>query len=149
MNERLTDQFIGSSAARTQVTRGPPHILVVDDEPDICELIRHLLEAEGYTVTTATTAHDALERVVSQTYELMLTDVTMPEMDGIALCQKVAGVRPGLPIVLLTGRADIETVTRALRVGVRDFLTKPLDSAALVACVTRLIGHPGQQRSSV
>jgi two-component system, NtrC family, response regulator HydG len=148
MNERFTDHGNGSSAARTQVTRGPPHILVVDDEPDICELMRHLLEGDGYTVSTATTAHDALERIISQTYELMLTDVTMPEMDGIALCQKVAGVRPGLPIVLLTGRSDIETVTRALRVGVRDFLTKPLDSAALLAAVRRLVGHPEQQRSS-
>jgi DNA-binding NtrC family response regulator len=147
MNERF-DQSNGSSAARAQLTRGPPRILVVDDEPDICELMRHLLEGEGYTVATAATAHEALERVVSQSYELMLTDVTMPEMDGIALCQKVAGVCPGLPIVLITGRADIETVTRALRVGVRDFLTKPLDSAALVASVTRLVGHPEQHRSS-
>ena len=114
----------------------------------MCDLMRHLLEAEGYTVTTAATAHDALERIVSQTYDLMLTDVTMPEMDGIALCQKVAGVRPGLPIVLLTGRSDIQTVTRALRVGVRDFLTKPLESGALVASVTRLVGHPEQQRCS-
>jgi two-component system response regulator HydG len=149
MNERLTDQGTGSSAAPATPTRGPPHILVVDDEPDICELMRHLLEGEGYTVTTAATAHDALERIISQTYELMLTDVTMPEMDGIALCQKVAGVRPGLPIVLLTGRSDIETVTRALRVGVRDFLTKPLDSGALLGAVTRLVGHPEQRHSSV
>jgi CheY-like chemotaxis protein len=93
---------------------------VVDDEPDICDLMRHLLEGEGYAVTTATTAHEALERIIGRSYELMLTDVTMPEMDGIALCQKVAGVSPGLPIVLLTGRADIETATRAVRVGVRD-----------------------------
>ena len=144
MNEPLT----APSAARPPLTRGAPHILVVDDEPDICDLMRHQLEAEGYTVTTAATTHDALERIVSQSYDLMLTDLTMPEMDGMALCQKVAGVRPGLPIVLITGRSDIETVTRALRVGVRDFLTKPLDSGALIASVTRLVGHPEQQRSS-
>jgi two-component system, NtrC family, response regulator HydG len=148
MNERLTDRGTASSAARIQPTRGPPHILVVDDEPDICDLMRHQLEAEGYAVTTAVTAHDALERIVSQSYDLMLADVTMPEMDGIALCQKVAGVRPGLPIVLITGRSDIQTVTRALRVGVRDFLTKPLDSGELIGSVTRLVGHPEPQRSS-
>ena len=148
MNECLTDRGTASSAARTQPTRSPPHVLVVDDEPDICDLMRHQLEAEGYTVTTAVTAHDALERIVSQSYDLMLADVTMPEMDGIALCQKVAGVRPGLPIVLITGRSDIQTVTRALRVGVRDFLTKPLDSGALVASVTRLVGPPEPQCSS-
>jgi DNA-binding NtrC family response regulator len=148
MNERLTDRGTATSAARIQPTRGPPHILVVDDEPDICDLMRHQLEAEGYIVTTAATAHDALERIVSQTYDLMLTDVTMPEMDGIALCQKVAGVRPGLPIVLITGRSDTQTVTRALRVGVRDFLTKPLESGALIASVTHLVGRPEPQLSS-
>ena len=136
MNERV------SPAAAAKSTRSPPHILVVDDEQDVCELMRHLLESEGYTVSTATTAHEGLERIVSHSYDLMLADVTMPEMDGIALCQKVAGVRPGLPIVLITGRSDLATVTRALRVGVRDFLTKPLEAGALLSAVTRLIGHP-------
>jgi two-component system response regulator HydG len=122
--------------------------LIVDDEPDACELMRHVLEHEGYRVTTETTAPTALQRVVAQTYDLMLTDVTMPEMDGIALCQKVVAVRPGLPIVLITGRADMATVTRALRVGVKDFLTKPLEAGALLGAVTRIVGHPAEQRSS-
>jgi two-component system response regulator HydG len=148
MSERATHHSSEGPQTPLQSTRAPPHILVVDDEPDACELIRHLLEKEGYTVSTETTARSALERVVSQTYELVLTDVTMPEMDGIALCQKITGVRPGLPIVLLTGRADMDTVTRALRVGVRDFLTKPLQAAALLGAVTRIVGHPEQQRSS-
>ena len=126
----------------------PPHILIVDDEPDACELMRHVLEREGYKVSTEHTALGALERVVSQTYQLLLTDVTMPGMDGIALCQKVAGVRPGLPIVMITGRADMDTITRALRVGVRDFLTKPLEAGALLGSVLRIVGPPEQQRAS-
>jgi two-component system response regulator HydG len=144
MRERASHQSLGNPHALALPPRAPPHILVVDDEPDVCDLMRHLLEAEGYTVTTETTAHNALERIVAQTYDLLLTDVTMPEMDGIALCQKVAGVRPGLPIVLITGRADMATVTQALRVGVRDFLTKPLEAGALLSAVARLIGHPDQ-----
>jgi two-component system response regulator HydG len=124
------------------------HVLIVDDEPDACELMRHILEREGYAVSTETTALGALERVVSRTNDLMLTDVTMPEMDGLALCQKVAGVRPGLPIIMITGRADVETITRALRVGVRDFLAKPLEAGALLAAVVRIVGHPDRARSS-
>ena len=148
MRERESHRSSGSPAG-SQSTRPVPHILVVDDEPDVCELMRHLLEGEGYAVSTETTAPGALERIVGQTYELVLTDVTMPEMDGIDLCQKVAGVRPGLPIVLITGRADMATVTRALRVGVRDFLTKPLDAGALLSAVARLVGHPAQQSQEI
>ena len=148
MRERESHRSSGSADGLAQATP-PPHILVVDDEPDVCELMRHLLEGEGYTVSTEATAHGALEKIIGQTYELVLTDVTMPEMDGIALCQKVAGVRPGLPIVLITGRADMATVTQALRVGVRDFLTKPLEAGALLSAVARLVGHPGQQSREV
>lgn len=137
-----------SKAATLGAPRAPPHVLIVDDEPDACDLMRHALEREGYTVSTETTAFSALERVVAHTYDLMLTDVTMPEMDGMALCQKVAAVRPGLPIVLITGRADMVTVTRALRLGVRDFLTKPLEAGALLGAVARIVGHPAQERTS-
>jgi len=123
-------------------------VLVVDDEPDACDLMRRVLESEGYLVTTETTARLALESVVSNTYDLVLADVTMPETDGITLCQKVSGVRPGLPIVLVTGHADMPTITRALRVGVRDFLTKPLDVPALLSAIARIIGHPADPAAS-
>jgi two-component system, NtrC family, response regulator HydG len=120
-----------------------PRVLVVDDDPDTCQVLRYMLEKQGYAVTTETTAFGALESAAARTYDLMLADVQMPEMDGIALCQKVAAVRPGLPVVLLTGRPNMETVTHALRVGVRDFLTKPLEPGALLDAVARLVGSPG------
>jgi two-component system, NtrC family, response regulator HydG len=128
--------------------RPPLQLLVVDDDPDVCELMRQVLEREGYGVTTETTARHALEHVVSQTYDMVLTDVTMPDLDGITLCQKISGLCPGLPIVLITGRADIAMVTKALRVGVRDFLTKPLDMPALLSAVARIVGHPTEPTAS-
>src|SRR5687768_14806611 len=134
--------------SRTRPPRTALHVLVVDDEPDVCEALRQILENEGYLVTTETTAHLALESVVSNTYDLVLADVAMPETDGITLCQQVCGVRPGLPIVLVTGRADLSTVTKALRVGARDFLTKPLDMVALLSTVARIIGHPADQATA-
>ncbi len=148
MRELVRPPSSASSAALASATRVPPHILIVDDEPDMCEVMRHVLEKAGYTISTETTPRGALASVVAQTYDLMLTDVTMPEMDGIALCQKVTAVRPGLPIVLLTGRADMDTVTRALRVGVRDFLTKPLEPGALLGAVARIVGDPALDSSS-
>jgi two-component system, NtrC family, response regulator HydG len=127
-------------ASTRRTVRVAPRLLVVDDDPDVCELMRHVLSREGYEVTTETTALRALERIVAQTYELVVADISMPEMDGLTLCQKVSGIRPGLPIVLVTGHASMDVVTRALRVGVRDFLTKPLDMAALLSAVARILG---------
>jgi DNA-binding NtrC family response regulator len=117
-------------------------LLVVDDDPDVCEVVRAVLEREGYAVTTETTARHALERLVSGRYELVLSDISMPETDGISLCREMTARCPGVPIVLVTAHADMETVTGALRVGARDFLTKPLDMAALRATVARLLAEP-------
>jgi DNA-binding NtrC family response regulator len=140
MQAQAVPDTAGSHDSTAKTTRPPPHLLLVDDEPDVVEVMRHMLEGEGYAVTTETSAFRALELVVRKTFDLVVTDVSMPGMDGIALCQKIAGVRPGLPIVLVTGRADMATVTAALRVGVRDFLTKPLEMSALLGSVARLVG---------
>jgi two-component system response regulator HydG len=110
--------------------------------------MRHVLEKEGYVVTTETTARRALESVVNSSYDLVLSDVAMPDIDGITLSQKITGIRPGLPIVLATAYVDIATITKALRVGVRDFLTKPLDVPALLSSVARIIGHPADPATS-
>jgi DNA-binding NtrC family response regulator len=125
----------------TSSTRGPPRLLVVDDEPDACEALRVLLETEGYWVTTATTASRALAGVVSESYDLLLVDVAMPGTDGITLCREVAEVRPTLPVVLVTAHSDPATLTRALRAGARDFLTKPLEVDALLSTLGRLLGR--------
>jgi two-component system response regulator HydG len=134
--------------ARGQPPSTPLHIVVVDDEPDACELIRQVLEREGYAVTTETTARRALEIVATSGCDLLLADVAMPDTDGITLCQELSRMRPGLPMMLVTGRPDMAILTKALRVGVRDFLTKPLDLAGLVSAVARIIGHPAQATSS-
>ncbi len=128
-------------------TREPPRLLVVDDDPDACESIRVLLEKEGYSVTT-TTARQALAGVVHGDYDLMLADVAMPGTDGITLCQEVAGLRPALPVMLIGGRSDTATLTRALRAGARDFLTKPVDAAALRSAVARLLGRRSDRTPS-
>jgi len=107
--------------------------------------MRALLETEGYWVTTTTTARRALAGVANESYDLMLADVAMPGTDGITLCQEVAGVCPTLPVVLVTAHSDTATLTRALRAGARDFLTKPLDADALLGTVARLLGRQSER----
>ena len=116
-------QLIGTRpSAIASSRRRPPRLLVVDDEPDASEAMRVLLEMDGYDVTTTRTAREALAGVVTESYDLVLADIAMPGTDGITLCQEVAGLRPTLPVMLVTGRSDTATLTRALRAGARDFL---------------------------
>lgn len=124
-----------SSRARRPVARS--RILVVDDEPDACEIVRQLLEGEGYSATPETSAHGALEKIATQDFDLVLTDVAMDEMNGLDLCRKIVDARPGLPFIVVTGQGNMNTVIDALRIGARDFLTKPLDADSLVGSVAR------------
>ena len=120
-------------------------VLVVDDQLEVCELLRQILEGQGYEVLTETTGRGALERVLGDAPDLVLSDVVMPGIDGIRLCREMAGLRPGLPIVLLTGRPDMAMITEALRAGAKDFLTKPLEVEAALARAQRdlpLEPHP-------
>ena len=116
-----------------------PRLLVVDDQPDICDWLRQALEKQSYEVTTETTVRAALERLSKHRYDLVLSDVVMPETDGLALCREMADLSPRPPIVLLTGHPDMNMIIEALRFGARDFLTKPLVMGTLLATVARIL----------
>ncbi|HVR19578.1 MAG TPA: sigma-54 dependent transcriptional regulator [Polyangiaceae bacterium] len=129
----------GNSSAR-QAT-GSPRILVVDDEPDACEVVRQVLEGEGYSATAETSPYSALEKIATQAFDLVLTDIAMAEMNGLTLCREILDARPGMPVILVTGKGSISTVIAALRLGARDFLMKPLDAESLVSAVARSLRH--------
>lgn len=114
-------------------------ILVVDDEPDACDLFRMALASDGYTATAETSAIAALERVGRGEFDLVVTDVAMAEMSGLKLCKSIAEGRQPVPVILITGRGEMETVILALRAGAVDFLRKPVDTPALLAAVGRAL----------
>jgi two-component system response regulator HydG len=124
-----------SSRASRSVAR--PRILVVDDEPDACEIVRQLLDGQGYSTTPETSARGALEKIATEDFDLVLTDVAMDEMNGLDLCRKIVDAHPRLPFIVVTGQGSMNTVIDALRIGARDFLTKPLDADSLVRSVAR------------
>jgi DNA-binding NtrC family response regulator len=120
-----------------------PHsrILVVDDDDDACEALRQLLALEGFDATPETSACRALERVAAQDFDLVMSDVSMPEMSGLDFCRHIVETRPGMPVILVTGRGTMDTAVGALRCGARDFLTKPFDVDSLVVSVVRALRH--------
>jgi len=117
------------------------HILVVDDEQETCDLLEMALGRHGFKVTPSTNAQRALELVAEQDFDVVLTDLSMPEMSGLDLCERVLGTRPDMPVVVITGQGSLETAIGAIRVGAYDFITKPVDPKLLFLSVSRAIQH--------
>jgi DNA-binding NtrC family response regulator len=102
-------------------------VLVVDDDPVVGNSFNRVLsEDKGYVVITAQNAAEALERLREQEYDLVVTDIKMPGMDGVELAERVKARQPWTPVVIITGYGTTENEVRAKAAGVSDFIRKPL-----------------------
>ena len=117
------------------------HALVIDDEPEMCEMLAMALAEQGVQARTATSAQEALELLAREAFDLVLTDLNMPVMDGLKLCVRVAEVQPSVPVVVVTGRSDLDTAIGAMRAGAYDFLVKPVDLDLLSLVAARAVQH--------
>ena len=119
------------------MTAGPDTILVVDDDPTTCALTTTLLEREGYRTRWCTNGREALEIVATTPISLVLLDVMMPGMDGFEVCTRLRATEAGkqIPIILLTGRNDVDTRLEGMQSGVSEFLAKPVTRHELLARV--------------
>jgi len=113
-------------------------ILVIDDEPDIRQLLADVLASEGHKVQTVADGDAALDLLRRQPFDLALVDIWLPGVHGLELVHRLRELAPDLPLVLITARPALETAVLALRLGVDDYLTKPLDLKTVRATVARL-----------
>jgi FixJ family two-component response regulator len=102
------------------------HVFVVDDEPGVRKVVAKTLQRLGVEVTCFARAKDCLEQLGLQTCDLLVTDVKMPEMDGITLLKEAKRMAPWLPVLVVTGYGDVPLAVEAMRVGAADFIEKPL-----------------------
>ncbi len=116
-------------------------VLVVDDDQSTCELLEMLLRREGHTVEWRTSALDALGLVAERDFDVILTDLGMAALDGAELCERILGIRPDMPVIVVTGNASMDAAVGAIRAGAYDFITKPVDGALLSLTVARAIQH--------
>jgi putative two-component system response regulator len=118
-----------------------PKILVVDDEEIVVELHRKLLMKKGYEVIVARNGSDALDQVVMGSPDLILTDVFMPEMDGLQLCERLKNDEKTnlIPVVMLTAADDFDNRIRGIEIGADDYLSKPVRPRELYARVNSLL----------
>ena len=114
-----------------------PSILVVEDDPDIADLIAHYLEKAGHTVDHLSSGAEVMARLRAQQTELMILDLMLPGMDGLAVCQAVRAdaATAGIPIIMLTARGEEGDRIAGLELGADDYVTKPFSPRELVARV--------------
>ena len=115
------------------------NILVVDDEPDMRDALTAALRREGLCITTAANGVEALEKVQAQAFDLIITDVRMPRMGGLALLQELKRTVAAIPVVMMTGYGRIEDAVEAMKAGAFDYLLKPFSLEDLKAVVTKAL----------
>ncbi|MEW5986307.1 MAG: response regulator [Chloroflexota bacterium] len=124
-------------------------VLIVDDEPMARTLLRLMLVRAGYEVLEAENGMDALTIVRRSPPDLILLDVMMPEMDGFAVCEAIRqdGRTADLPVVMLSAKTDVETISKGLQVGATKYLTKPITPESLTRHVREIL-HPDQEHDA-
>jgi DNA-binding NtrC family response regulator len=127
------------------VSADKPLILVVDDEPDIRELIKDILEDENYQVNIAANGEEAQAEFNRQLPDLVLLDIWMPDIDGISLLKEFKQQNKAVTIVMMSGHGTIETAVEATRLGAIDFIEKPLSMAKLLRGVEMALENRAKQ----
>ncbi|OUS12453.1 hypothetical protein A9Q89_06095 [Gammaproteobacteria bacterium 53_120_T64] len=110
-------------------------VMIVDDEEKIRNLLSYSLRKQALDVTSAGSGHDALELMGQQSIDILITDVRMPEMDGLDLARRVRKQYPDVQIIIISAHSDIDSALEALKVGAVDFLRKPLDPKVLLLAI--------------
>lgn len=101
-------------------------ILIVDDEPLIQELLSEVLEKEGYQVTSVSNGYQALKKIHQGYFDVVITDVRMPKIDGITLLKKIKELSPATSVIVITAYGSIDDAVKAMKMGASDYLTKPI-----------------------
>jgi DNA-binding NtrC family response regulator len=113
-------------------------ILIVDDEKNVVNLLEKMLKKQGYTTYCAYNGKEALDIIDINQIDLVISDIRMPEIDGISLLKKVKEVDPAIEFMLITAFATVETAVEALRIGARDYIIKPFNLEDITAAIDKI-----------
>ncbi len=115
------------------------NILVIDDEKTMCNLLKDSLSEQGYNVTTTQKAKDGLQHAQNSLFDLIITDLKMPKIDGIGIIRRIKKFDTGNMVIVITGYPSFDTVREALRLGAYDYITKPFNLEEIFFIVKRAI----------
>jgi DNA-binding NtrC family response regulator len=126
--------------------RSPTTILVVDDEPRVCQLFEKILREEGYQVVTATSGRQALALAAEARPQLVLLDLVMPEMDGVATLKELRRRDHWGAVIMLTAQGTLQTAREAMMLGAYDYITKPFNLEFLKSVLREGLKDRGHAR---
>jgi two-component system nitrogen regulation response regulator NtrX len=114
-------------------------VLIIDDEKEICESIKMILEYEGYGVKSSTSAIQGLKYFEENQISCLLLDIQMPEMSGFEVLKKVKLINPSISVVIISAHGSIENAIKATKLGAFDFIEKPIDREKLLISVRNAV----------
>lgn len=117
------------------------NVLVVDDEEIIRNVCRQILEGEGYEVETACSGKEALHEVGETDFDVLVTDIMMPDMTGLELLEVIKSTSLNISVVIITGVGTFDMATQADRLGAREFVVKPFTPDELSVAVRKALGE--------
>ena len=118
---------------------GTPKVLVVDDEPIVTRSSRRILAEEGYDVDTTQSGREGMRRALSEEFDLIVTDLKMPDLDGMELVHAVRSRRPRTAIVIITGYGTVRSAVDATKAGVSDYIEKPFTPQEIAHAANRAL----------
>ncbi|MFN4219725.1 MAG: sigma-54-dependent transcriptional regulator, partial [bacterium] len=122
------------------------NLLIVDDEVDILNVLKFLLEKEGYRVDTALNGEEALSKIKKKTYDIVLTDLRMPGIDGMELLERIKEEASETDVVIMTAYASIDSAVTAIKKGASDYIVKPFINEDVKMRIKRILEHKTLQR---
>lgn len=110
-------------------------VLVIDDEQIVLDSVERILSPEGYDIETTTSSREGLAKGTSESYDLVLTDIRMPEIGGMRVLRDIKRARPATPVVIFTGFATVQSAVQAMKLGAADYIEKPFTPETLIETV--------------
>ncbi len=121
-------------------------VLIVDDDQNMCRMIATFLRTQGFESSWHTAADTAFSALQTGEFDVVVTDLNMPGMNGVDLCERIVANRPDVPVVVITAFGSLETAIAALRAGAYDFVTKPVEMDMLAFAIKRAVTHRSLQQ---
>lgn len=122
-----------------------PKILLIEDDIAFCKLLEKFLIKKAYEVTTTFSATEAREAVKNESFDLILTDLRLPDSDGIGLMSEFKNSHPHIPVILMTGYSDVNTAVKAIKNGAADYISKPFNPDEVLLVITNALQVPKEE----
>ncbi|MCD6430501.1 MAG: response regulator transcription factor [Deltaproteobacteria bacterium] len=120
-------------------------ILLVEDDPQLLDQMQNLLTEQRYLIDSATDGNRALDKIFAESYDLILLDIMLPQVDGLTILQEMRQAHIITPVLLLTAKGSVEDRVKGLDYGADDYLAKPFSTAELLARIRALLRRPGRE----